>query len=101
MKLSHSKSRIEKDQILWLLYSYRIELSKSELFDMVKHIKKEGLFSYLEKERPALKNQLISILNQSIETDYWENLDKKLSREQYMESYLEQCILEIYQRLKK
>ncbi|GIX42488.1 MAG: hypothetical protein KatS3mg129_2221 [Leptospiraceae bacterium] len=101
MKLTHSKSKIEKDQIQWYLYAYRIDLSKNELFDIVKNIKQIGLFNYLDKERPALKSQLISILENSVEQDFWENIDPKISKEKYMESFLEQCLLDIYYKIKR
>ncbi len=100
MKLSHSKSKIDKDQIHWYLYAYRIELSKSELIDIVKNIKQMGLFSYLEKERPALKSQLIYILQNSVDPHFWNDLDPKITKEKYMESFLEQCIIEIFHKVK-
>jgi len=100
MKLSHSRSKIDNDQIHWYLYAYRIDLSKSELIDIVKNIKQIGLFSYLEKERPALKYQLINILQKSVEPHFWNDLDPKITKEKYMESFLEQCIIEIFYKIK-
>lgn len=100
MKLSHSRSKIDNDQIHWYLYAYRIDLSKSELIDIVKNIKQIGLFSYLEKERPALKSQLINILQKSVEPHFWNDLDPKITKEKYMESFLEQCIIEIFYKIK-
>ena len=100
MKLSHSKSKIHKDQVHWYLYAYRIDLSKDELIDIVKNIKQVGLFSYLEKERPALKSQLISILDSSVEPHFWNDLNTKITKEKYMESFLEQCLIEIFYKIK-
>jgi hypothetical protein len=100
MKLTNSKAKIEKDQIQWYLYSYRIDLTKEELFEMIKNIKQMGLFNYLDKERPALKSQLISIIELSVESNFWDNLDQRISKSKYIESFLEQCLLEIYNKIK-
>lgn len=101
MKLSNSKYKIEGNQIYWILYSNRIEFTIEEFMELVKNIKKIGLFSYLEKERISLKHQLLKIINDSIDAHFWENLDTKISREKYIESFLEQCILDIYYKVTK
>lgn len=101
MKLSNSKYKIEGNQIYWILYSNRIEFTSDEFIELVKNIKKVGLFSYLEKERISLKHQLLKIINDSIEPQFWENLDTKVTKEKYIESFLEQCVLDIYYKIKK
>lgn len=100
MKLTNSRVQINNEQIYWYLYGYRIDLNIQELTAMIKQIKLKGLFSYLENERPALKHQLINILNENIPENFNENKNLKISKEKFMESFLEQCLLEIYYKIK-
>ncbi|MCS7205683.1 MAG: hypothetical protein NZ853_08290 [Leptospiraceae bacterium] len=100
MKLSQSKSKIYGDHIHWFLYSHRIELTRNELIEIIKHIKQVGLFTYLQKERPVLKESLIHIIQKSVEPEFWDHFDSQLSKEKYIESFLEQCLIDIYSKLK-
>ncbi len=101
MKLSKSRYKIEGNHIYWILYSNYIEFTVDEFKEIVSHIKKEGLFRYLEKERKVLKDQLLKIIEDSTESEFWEQLDPKTSKEKYIESFLEQCILNIDYKIKK
>lgn len=101
MKLSKSRHKIEGNFIYWILDSNYIEFTLEEFQDLVSHIKRVGLFTYLEKERIALKHQLLNIVYNSIETDFWAELDPKISKEKYIESFLEQCILNIDSKIKR
>ncbi|MFN3604121.1 MAG: hypothetical protein ACK4UJ_05365 [Leptonema sp. (in: bacteria)] len=101
MKLTNSKYRLEGDVILWIFYSNKIEFTREEFEDLVQNIRKIGLFPYLEKERITLKHLLLKIISDSIESSYWETTDPKIPKEKKIESFLEQCILEIYYKIKR
>ncbi len=100
MKLTQSKFKVSGEQINWYLYAHRIELSKNELMEIINNIKRMGLFKFLEKERPILKDILVRIVLENVESIFWENLDKKIPTEKYIEHYLEQCLIEIYNHIK-
>lgn len=99
MKLTQSFARFSGKNIFWYLYAHRIEFTEEEFLDLVKNIKRHGLFSYLEKERPVLKEHLIAIIRSSVDASFWEGFKNETAKEKYIEAFLEQCLLEIYKQM--
>ena len=61
---------------MWILFGNRIEFGLSEFQELQQGIRDSGLYAYIERERPSLRNHLETILYQSL-PDYedWENPD--------------------------
>ena len=93
MRKLKSQGRREGDQIIWLLFGNRIEFSVSEFAELQQGIRDAGLYAYIERERPSLRNNLETILYQSL-PDYedWEAPD--------IESVLEQCLIDLKDRVR-
>ncbi|MBI38062.1 MAG: hypothetical protein CMF59_00560 [Leptospiraceae bacterium] len=93
MRKLQSQGRREGDQVIWILFGNRIEFGYSEFQELQQGIRDNGLYSYIERERPSLRNHLETILYQSL-PDYedWENPD--------LEHVLEQCLIDLKDRIR-
>ena len=78
---------------MWILFGNRIEFGLSEFQELQQGIRDSGLYAYIERERPSLRNHLETILYQSL-PDYgdWENPD--------LEHVLEQCLIDLKDRIR-
>jgi len=78
---------------VWILFGNRIEFGLSEFQELQQGIRDSGLYAYIERERPSLRNHLETILYQSL-PDYedWENPD--------LEHVLEQCLIDLKDRIR-
>lgn len=47
--------------VVWIVERHRLEFTRDEFKEMISGIQRQGLFAYLEYERPALKSQLLGI----------------------------------------
>ncbi|HBS05433.1 MAG TPA: hypothetical protein DEA96_10735 [Leptospiraceae bacterium] len=93
MRKLQSQGRREGDQVIWFLFGNRIEFGLSEFQELQQGIRDNGLFAFIERERPSLRNHLETILYQSL-PDYedWENPD--------LEHVLEQCLIDLKDRIR-
>ena len=93
MRKLQSPGRREGDQVVWLLFGNRIEFGIGEFQELQQGIRDSGLFAFIDRERPALRNHLETILYQSL-PDYedWENAD--------LEHVLEQCLIDLKDRIR-
>ena len=93
MRKLQSQGKREGDQVVWLLFGNRIEFGLSEFQELQQGIRDRGLFAFIERERPALRNHLETILYQAL-PDYedWENTD--------LEHVLEQCLIDLKDRIR-
>ena len=93
MRKLESQGRKEGEQVVWILFGNRIEFGLSEFQELQQGIRDSGLYAYIERERPSLRNHLETILYQSL-PDYedWENPD--------LEHVLEQCLIDLKDRIR-
>ncbi|MBU42493.1 MAG: hypothetical protein CMN76_04690 [Spirochaetaceae bacterium] len=93
MRKLQSQGRKEGEQVVWILFGNRIEFGLSEFQELQQGIRDSGLYAYIERERPSLRNHLETILYQSL-PDYedWENPD--------LEHVLEQCLIDLKDRIR-
>ena len=93
MRKLQSQGRKEGEQVVWILFGNRIEFGLSEFQELQRGIRDSGLYAYIERERPSLRNHLETILYQSL-PDYedWENPD--------LEHVLEQCLIDLKDRIR-
>jgi len=47
--------------VIWIVERHRFEFTADEFKEMINGIQRQGLFAYLDFERPALKSQLLGI----------------------------------------
>lgn len=65
----HSQGGIKGDTVQWLLEGNQLDFTLDEFTAMVHGVRSEGLFFYLERERPALLHQLLVICRPLVEQD--------------------------------
>lgn len=56
-----SKGHLKSGTVHWTVERHRLEFTEEEFRNMISGIQRQGLFAYLEYERPALKSQLLDI----------------------------------------
>ncbi len=77
--------------IVWILEGNELEFSQDEFLEIAGSLTHEGLFSILDRIRPAMKSQLYQI--------YHKDLSSHLEIED-LEYAMEQCILDLKDRLR-
>ncbi len=56
-----SKGHITSGTVFWIVERHRLDFTEDEFREIVSGIQRQGLFAYLDRERPALKSQLLGI----------------------------------------
>ena len=65
----HSQGGIKGDTVQWFLEGNQLDFTLGEFEMLVQGIRSEGLFACLERERPALLDQLLAICRPLFEED--------------------------------
>lgn len=87
----HSRGHRSGDAVLWQLNNHLFEFTAGEFLDIIQGIRETGLFQFLNNERPALRDQLISI---------GRDLDPE-AEEDELEHKFEQCLLDLKERVRR
>lgn len=90
-----SKGHISSGTVVWIVERHRLDFTVGEFESIISGIQRQGLFSYLDRERPALKSQLLGIGGS---LPHLEGMDP-LARNIEIEFLFEQALLNLSQRL--
>lgn len=90
-----SKGHVSSGTVVWIVERHRLDFTEDEFRGIISGIQRQGLFAYLEAERPVLKSQLLGI---GRDLPHLEGLDTA-SQNVEIEFLFEQALLNLSQRL--